>query len=78
MMYQLEVPAGVGPGQQFQADVGGQMMVITCPQGAGPGSVIQIQIPAQQPVAQPPPAGPTQQLAQQRGELARDLSTRHE
>ena len=46
MMYQLEVPAGVSPGQQFQADVGGQMMVITCPQGAGPGSTIQVAGPA--------------------------------
>ena len=49
-MYQLEVPAGVSPGMQFQADVGGQMMVITCPQGAGPGSTIQV--PAA--VASPP------------------------
>jgi len=45
-MYQLEVPAGVGPGQQFQAQVGDQMMVITCPQGAGPGSTIQVAGPA--------------------------------
>ena len=42
MMYQLEVPSGVGPGQQFQAQVGDQMMVITCPAGAGPGSTIQV------------------------------------
>ena len=40
-MYQLEVPSGVGPGQQFQAQVGDSMMVITCPAGAGPGSTIQ-------------------------------------
>ena len=40
-MYQLEVPSGVGPGEQFQAQVGDRMMVITCPAGAGPGSTIQ-------------------------------------
>ena len=42
MMYQLEVPSGVGTGQQFQAQVGDRMMVITCPAGAGPGSTIQV------------------------------------
>ena len=45
-MYQLEVPSGVGPGQQFQAQVGDSMMVITCPAGAGPGSTIQVAGPA--------------------------------
>lgn len=44
-MYQLEVPSGVGPGQQFQAQVGDSMMVITCPAGAGPGSTIQALFP---------------------------------
>ena len=45
IMYQLEVPSGVGPGQQFQAQVGDSMMVITCPAGAGPGSTIQALFP---------------------------------
>eukprot|EP00320_Phaeocystis_rex_P009958 CAMPEP_0119070134 /NCGR_PEP_ID=MMETSP1178-20130426/34907_1 /TAXON_ID=33656 /ORGANISM="unid sp, Strain CCMP2000" /LENGTH=205 /DNA_ID=CAMNT_0007051945 /DNA_START=22 /DNA_END=640 /DNA_ORIENTATION=+ len=45
-MYQLEVPSGVGPGQQFQAQVGDRMMVITCPTGAGPGSTIQVAGPS--------------------------------
>ena len=56
-MMQVQVPAGMSPGMQFQIQVGQQIMAIACPQGAGPGSMIQIQIPAQQP-------------AQQRGELA--------
>ena len=77
-MMQVQVPAGMSPGMQFQIQVGQQIMAIACPQGAGPGSMIQIQIPAQQPAAEAPPAGPTQQPAQQRGELARDISTRHE
>ena len=77
-MIQVQVPAGMSPGMQFQIQVGQQIMAIACPQGARPGSVIQIQIPAQQQVAEPPPAGPTQQqVAQQRGELARERSTRH-
>merc|ERR1719263_1851885 len=45
-MYQLEVPSGVGPGQQFQAQVGDRMMVITCPTGAGSGSTIQVAGPS--------------------------------
>ena len=78
-MMQVQVPAGMSPGMQFQIQVGQQIMAIACPQGAGPGSMIQIQIPAQQPAAEAPPVGPTQQPAQQqRGELAREISTRHE
>ena len=46
-MYQIEVPAGVQSGQQFQANVGGTMMTVQCPTGQGPGSLIQVQAPAQ-------------------------------
>ena len=51
-MMQVQVPAGMSPGMQFQIQVGQQIMAIACPQGAGPGSMIQIQIPAQQPAQQ--------------------------
>ena len=52
---QVQVPAGVSPGMQFQVNIGGQIMAIACPQGAGPGSMIQIQVPAAAPAA---PAAP--------------------
>lgn len=44
-MFQVQVPANVGPGMPFQVNVGGQLMSVTCPQGCGPGSMIQIQAP---------------------------------
>ena len=43
---QVQVPQGVGPGMQFQVQIGGQVMAIACPQGVGPGAMIQIQVPA--------------------------------
>ena len=48
---QVQVPAGISPGMQFQVNIGGQIMAIACPQGAGPGSMIQIQVPAAAPAA---------------------------
>ena len=58
-MYQLVVPPGVGPGMQFQASVGGQMMSVTCPPGVAAGSMIQV--PGAQPQAMvvQPVAAPT-------------------
>jgi len=59
-MYNVTVPQGVVAGMQFQAQVGGQVMVITCPPGAGPGSIVQVAGPPIQaqamPVAQAQPA----------------------
>ena len=40
-MFQVEVPAGVSAGDEFQVSLAGSLMVITCPAGCGPGSVIQ-------------------------------------
>ena len=72
-MYQLEVPAGVGPGQQFQAQVGDQMMVITCPQGAGPGSTIQAR-PRPPPFAEGPSSTPSSRLVPTLSCLVQTLS----
>ena len=41
-MYEIEVPSGVQPGQAFQCNVGGQLMLVTCPDGAVAGSLIQV------------------------------------
>ena len=43
--YAVEVPAGVGPGQQFQASLGGQLTMVIVPHGSGPGSTLHVQIP---------------------------------
>ena len=40
-MYQVEIPSGVQPGDEFQVSIAGSLMVITCPPGVGPGSVSQ-------------------------------------
>jgi len=47
-MYQVHVPDGVFPGQAFQANVAGQLMLITCPEGVGPGEPIQVAGPSMQ------------------------------
>ena len=39
---QVQVPAGISAGMQFQVQIGAQVMAIACPQGAGPGSMIQV------------------------------------
>ncbi|KAG8466605.1 hypothetical protein KFE25_007984 [Diacronema lutheri] len=41
-LYNVTVPPGVHAGQQFQAQIGPQAMLITCPVGAGPGSVVRV------------------------------------
>jgi len=51
MMYEIEIPTGVYPGQAFQASVAGQLMLITCPENSQPGTTIQ--------VAGPSPTAPT-------------------
>jgi len=45
-MYEVQVPDGVYPGSAFQAQVGGQLMLITCPDGVGPGQLIQVAGPS--------------------------------
>ena len=51
-MYQVEIPSGVQPGDEFQVSIAGSLMVITCPPGVGAGSVIQATPPL--PLRSPP------------------------
>mmetsp|Transcript_11683 Transcript_11683/g.22731 ORF Transcript_11683/g.22731 Transcript_11683/m.22731 type:complete len:133 (-) Transcript_11683:1-399(-) len=45
MLYQVEVPAGLSPGQQFQTRIEDQIMLVTVPEGAYGGTRIQVQAP---------------------------------
>ena len=46
-MLQVEVPAGVGPGEQFMAQIpGGGTAVVTVPEGCTAGTMISIQTEA--------------------------------
>ena len=40
--YEVEVPAGMYPGMAFQANIGGQLMMVTTPEGVAPGELIQV------------------------------------
>jgi len=42
--YTVSVPAGVGPGQQFQAYLGGELADVIVPHGARPCSTLHVQI----------------------------------
>ena len=44
--YAVTVPPGVGPGQQFQASLDGQLTMVIVPHGSGPNSTLHVQIPA--------------------------------
>ena len=44
--FAVTVPAGVGPGQQFQASLDGQLTMVIVPHGSGPQSTLHVQIPA--------------------------------
>jgi len=43
--FAVTVPAGVGPGQQFQASLDGQLTMVIVPHGSGPSSTLHVQIP---------------------------------
>lgn len=45
-MYEVVIPTGVAPGQQFHAIVGDKTITLTCPDTAGPGSAVQFDVPA--------------------------------
>mmetsp|Transcript_36539 Transcript_36539/g.91107 ORF Transcript_36539/g.91107 Transcript_36539/m.91107 type:complete len:171 (-) Transcript_36539:503-1015(-) len=51
-MYNVMVPAGVGPGETFQASVNGVLMNVVCPTGCSSGMEVQISGP---PSASTPP-----------------------
>lgn len=54
--YEVIVPQGVGPGQPFQVNIGGQMMQIACPTNATAGMKIRVNAPA--PMARAMPSAP--------------------
>ena len=43
--FAVTVPPGVGPGQQFQASLDGQLTMVLVPHGSGPSSTLHVQIP---------------------------------
>lgn len=43
--FAVTVPPGIGPGQQFQASLDGQLTMVIVPRGSGPGSTLHVQIP---------------------------------
>jgi len=43
--FQVTVPPGIGPGQQFQASLDGQLTMVIVPPGSGPRSTLHVQIP---------------------------------
>ena len=43
--YAVTVPPGIGPGQQFQASLDGQLTMVIVPHGSGPNSTLHVQIP---------------------------------
>ena len=47
--FTVSVPAGLVPGQQFQAYLGGELADIIVPHGAAPSSTLHVQIPAAPP-----------------------------
>ena len=52
--FAVTVPAGVGPGQQFQASLDGQLRMVIVPRGSGPSSTLHVQIPARPHTHGPP------------------------
>jgi len=46
--YAVTVPPGIGPGQQFQASLDGQLTMVIVPHGSGPNSTLHVQIPVRQ------------------------------
>ena len=44
--FEVRVPAGYGPGQQFQASLDGQLTMVIVPLGSSAGSPLHVQIPA--------------------------------
>jgi len=49
-MFQVTIPAGVGPGVPFNVTIDNQILQIVCPEGCSPGSVVSVAAPAPAPV----------------------------
>lgn len=43
--FAVTVPPGIGPGQQFQASLDGQLTMVIVPHGSSSGSTLHVQIP---------------------------------
>lgn len=57
-LVQLQVPAGVSAGMQFEVDFGGQRHFITCPAGVASGQTIQVSLPKAAPTVSAVAAAP--------------------
>ena len=42
--FAVTVPPGIGPGQQFQASLDGQLTMVIVPHGSGPSSTLHVQM----------------------------------
>ena len=45
-MFAVTIPRGIRPGQEFQADLDGQLTMVTVPQGSAAGSTLHVQVPS--------------------------------
>ena len=50
-------PPGIGPGQQFQASLDGQLTMVIVPHGSGPNSTLHVQIPVRPSIRHKPYVG---------------------
>ena len=44
--FAVTIPRGIRPGQDFQADLDGQLTMVTVPQGSAAGSTLHVQVPS--------------------------------
>ena len=44
--FALTIPRGIRPGQEFQADLDGQLTMVTVPQGSAAGSTLHVKVPS--------------------------------
>jgi hypothetical protein len=59
-MAQVQIPVGMQPGQQFQVNMNGMMIMVTCPPGAIGGQTMMVPMPAQPQMMMAP--GPQQMM----------------
>ena len=50
--YAVCIPSGIGPGQQFQAQLGGQLTMVIVPRNCAPCATLHVKIPSQRNTSQ--------------------------